>query len=279
MGFQYYLYSISENVKILEELENQHFDDTSQALVAQSEQIRDLDSSQTALHKKSHVYLQTIETLTQRSTTTIGNTIVSASQRQIDILGSKIDSLDHRLRTSGFVTERFLKAEVDKARGEVMQLVRNIVPCNAETVYTTVSTTQNTVRRSVSVCFSRWNNYRLPIGQLQIFTGSKKTRNSSDVEGASDGSFGIQVEFFPAPWLANKSIVARLQYHFGGSGMEISHPVVYYSMTVSERHQAFVAVEKDDIPLLQRLLGSGLARPNDRDESGWTLLHVSDFCK
>lgn len=253
----------------------------SQTLAAQSDQIKGLDLSQNALHMESHVYLRSIETLTRRSTATIEDTLISAvatSQRQAEILGSKMDSLGHQiqLESSSFVTKESFSAELARIQGQITQVVRGIAPSSSEPIYTTVSTTQTIVRKSVSVCFNSWNSYRLPIGHLQVFTGSKKEQNNSETEGASGHGLGVQFEFFPAPWLSSKSIVASFQYYHNRS-TPIYRPNMYYSATVSSLHQAFRAVEDDDVALLRRLLSSNLANPNDRDKDGWTLLHVSDF--
>lgn len=280
---QCYSHPNSENVKELGVLQSQHFNGMSQTLATQSEMIKDLNSSQTALHTKSHVYLQTIETLTQKSTTTIENTIASAVAASQGVLSSKLESLDRRLESSDFVTKQFLAIELDRAQRqltqeliqELTQVIHSVAPNTSEPVYTTVSTTQNIVRKSVSVCFNNWNYYRLPIGQFQVSTRSKRIQYDTGTEGTNERSFGVQFEFFPAPWLSNKSIVASFQRYYDRSRTPRFGTNMYFPITVSKDHPPFRAMEKDDIALLQHLLGSGLARPNDRDKDGWTLLHVS----
>lgn len=204
----------------------------------------------------------------RRSTAKI-ESAVAASQR---ILSFKLDSLD-RVDSSNFVTKEFFSTEIRQIREQIAQNWPN----NSAPVYTTVSTTQSIVRKPVFVCFKSWNNYRLPIGHLQVFTGSKEIKNGSGAGGAGGWSFGVQFEFFPAPWLSNKSIVAYFRYHRGESGIPVYLPRMYCSASVPADRQASRAVENDDVNLLKRLFNSHLAMPHDRDEHGWTLLHVSDF--
>lgn len=258
----------SGNVKKLGVLQQQLFDDISRKLAAQSQQTSELDSSQNAHYMELQIYLRSIEALTRRSTTKIQSTMtaVVASQRTLSF---KIDSLD-RVDSSNFVTKEFFSTELDRVREQ-------LAPNNSEPVYTTVSTTQSIVRKPVFVCFKSWNNYRLPIGHLQVYTGSKKVKGGPGAGGAGGWSFGVQFEFFPAPWLSNKSIVAYVRYYQNGSGMPVCLPRMYCSATVSADRQACRAVENDDVNLLKSLFRSHLAMPHDRDENGWTLLHVSDF--
>lgn len=258
----------SGDIKKLEALQHQGFDDISRKLAAQSQQTSELDSSQNALHMESHVYLRAI----RRSTAKI-ESAVAESQRTLSF---KMDSLD-RADSSIFVTKEFLSTELGQIREQIAQSISCIAPNNSEPVYTTVSTTQSIVRKPVFVCFKSWNNYRLPIGHLQVFTGSKEIKNGSGAGGASGWSFGVQFEFFPAPWLSNKSIVACVRYYQGESGIPVYLPRMYCSATVSGDHQACRAVENDDVNLLKRLFSSHLAMPHDRDKDGWTLLHVSNF--
>lgn len=215
---------------------------------------------------ESHVYLRTIEALTERSTATIESMITSAVAASQKSLIFKMDPLDHRFDSS-----------LGRIQGQHTQTISCIAPNNSESMSMTVSTTQSIVRKPIFVCFKSWNNYRLPIGHLQVFTGSKKMQKSSGTVGASGWSFGVQFEFFPALWLSNKSIVAYIRYHQGKSGISTCLPRMYCSATVSADRQACRAVENDDVDLLKSLFSSSLAMPHDRDEDGWTLLHVSGF--
>lgn len=181
------------------------------------------------------------------------------------------------LRTIAATTRQFFSTELGRIQEQYPQTISCVAPNNSEPICKTVSTTQSIVRKPVFVCFKNWNNYRLPIGHLQAFTGSKKIQDSSGTGGASGWSFGVQFEFFPAPWLSNKSIVAYFRYHQGKSGISTCLPRMYCSATVPENRQACRAVENDDVDLLKSLFSSSLAMPHDRDKDGWTLLHVSDF--
>lgn len=267
----------SGNVKKLGMLQHQRFDNTDRILTTQSQQIRELDSSQNALHMESHVYLRTIETLTRRSTATIENTITSAVAASQKVLDSKMDSLDHRFHSSDFVTKQFFSSEIDRIQGQLTQVVRGIAPNNSQPVYTAVSKTQSTARKSVSVCFDSWKGYRLPIGHIQVSTGSKIVQKGSGTNSASGWGFGVQFEFFPAPWLSNESMVASFRYYQEKSRIIICRPRMDCFATVPANRQACIAVENDDVELLQSLFSSRSAMPQDRDEHGWTLLHVSDF--
>lgn len=271
------LTSNSGNVKKLGILQHQHFDDTNRTLEAQSQQIRELDSSQGALHMESHVYLRSIETLTRRSTATIENTITSAVAASQKVLDSKMDSLNNQFDSSNFVTKQYFSTEIDRIQGQLTQAVRGIAPNNSEPVYTTISKTRSTTRKSVSVCFDSWKGYRLPIGHIQVSTGSKIVHNGSGTNGASGWGFGVQFEFFPASWLSNESIVASFRYYQENSRIIVCRPRMDCFVTVPENRQACLAVENDDVELLQNLFSSRLAMPRDRDEHGWTLLHVSYF--
>lgn len=222
---------------------------------------------------ESHVHLRAIEAFAQRSTTTIESTITSAVAASQQTLAFKMDSLDHRLDSSNLVTMQFFSTELGRIQEQLTQTALN----NSKPIYTSFSTTQSIVRKPVFVCFKNWNNYRLPIGHLQVFTGSKKMQNNSGTKNTNGWSFGVQFEFFPAPWLSNKSIVAYVRYHQGKSGIPTCLPRMYCSATLSANRQACLAVERDDVDLLRSLFSSSLAMPHDRDEDGWTLLHVSYF--
>lgn len=176
------------------------------------------------------------------------------------------------------VTRDELANEISVWKTEFTRSLQQAIPF--EPRYIKKASASTTVESTITTSSSIWCTYHLPVGTLRVTRGLKRldwmrNGNSKNDSAAHEMTSGIMFDFTPELWFMNKAVVgAFMLYHKKYSGVPTFTQMIWSSNMLPSRHAALHAARGGDVPKLQALFSEGLARPNDRDGDGRTLLHV-----
>lgn len=118
-------------------------------------------------------------------------------------------------------------------------------------------------------------------GSLTVETNKRRRvcqgRNAStDVDGGSGRDFVAKILFRPNNAQSLLSIYVCQGQILGGSFLGI--PRLLLSNIIPKNSMVFTIAETGQVQELMALVAEGKASLQDRDQDGWSLLHVSDYC-